>query len=370
MSEKLKHKIFNFEVTPPGDAWNAISERIDDDTKYSVVTNRLNNFEEVPPQILWDKIAVRLDDDNNYASFSDRMNNFEATPPSHSWQNIITRLDDDKQYDAVATRLSNFDTTPPPFIWNNIAENLHESKEEKTEENVITIRIRKNIYRLAAAAIMSGLFIGAWILINKNVAKNDVVKTKNILKPVSPVIQKKDKPEQEKDTNSSNDDVAVNNQHLSDQSLSLHDRQHTNTKNTSDASASSNSSEPVLKHAIVNDLLAYQEKPIVISSAPILDNYGNVIRDMDVLTTSNYIMVTGPNGQATRMSSKFANVVRYLNGSSDQPEEYIDRVIKESNTWKKRFQEWRDKISKSSYIPSSANFLDIIEFKDLIQDNQ
>ncbi len=118
-------------------------------------------------------------------------------------------------------------------------------------------------------------------------------------------------------------------------------------------------------------MLTYQEKPIVIHSTPILDKEGNVIADLDVLTTSNYIVVMGPNGQNTRMSSKFASVIRFLN--SDDPagtEEYLDKVIKESDTWKKRFQEWRSKISQSSFIPSASNFLDIVEFKELIQEKQ
>ena len=124
-----------------------------------------------------------------------------------------------------------------------------------------------------------------------------------------------------------------------------------------------------MKYALVERLPAFQEGPIIISSAPIVDANGVIIRDLDVLTTnSNYIMVTGPNGQQTRISAKFASVIRYLNSNTADTEEYLDKVIKESDTWKKRFQEWRSKISQSSFIPSSANFLDIIEFKNLIEE--
>ena len=109
---------------------------------------------------------------------------------------------------------------------------------------------------------------------------------------------------------------------------------------------------------------------IHIPDHPIIGADGLAIRDMDVITSSNYITVMGPNGQLTRISTKFANMIRYLDGSdaASSTHEYLDSVLAESDTWKKRFQEWRNRISQSPFIPSSANFLDIISFKELIQE--
>jgi hypothetical protein len=78
----------------------------------------------------------------------------------------------------------------------------------------------------------------------------------------------------------------------------------------------------------------------------------------------------GPNGETTRISAKFANVIRYLNGDTEEPTEYLDNVIRDSDTWKKRFQEWRSKIRESSFIPSTANFMDILSFKDLLEQDK
>jgi hypothetical protein len=95
--------------------------------------------------------------------------------------------------------------------------------------------------------------------------------------------------------------------------------------------------------------------------------------NMDLLTTaaSNYISVTGPNGEQTRISTKFANYLMYLNKDGGDNEEYIDYLIRNSNFWKTRFEQWRNKIlQQASFIPSSTNFFDIIELKELLKDNQ
>ena len=317
MSEQLRHKMINSEASPPPAAWNAI--------------------------------AARLDDDRQYTAVATKMNNFDAMPPLSSWEAITARLDDDRQYAVVATKMNNFDASLPAQVWNNIADFLQDSKEETTP----VIPIRRTVYRAAAAAIVIGLFIGGWMLFITNKVKIETVINNSITLPGFPAPEENSKISGGRNTpNQKEEIVAAQEQPVQN-----------NTK--------SRYKDPVLKYAIVNSLPAYHENSIVISSSPILDKDGALIRGIDELTIhNNYLIVMGPNGQSTRISPKFANVIHYLNGNSDDTEEYIDKVIKESDTWKKRFQEWRNKISRSSFIPSSANFLDIIEFKELIQEKQ
>lgn len=82
----------------------------------------------------------------------------------------------------------------------------------------------------------------------------------------------------------------------------------------------------------------------------------------------NYISVTGPNGQQTKISSKFVNVLLYMNNDSniEQFEGYFSKTFLESLVWKSKFQDWRNKILQTSLIPSADNFMDILELKDLI----
>ncbi len=299
------------------------------------------------------------------------MKDLEVVPPSAAWEAIADRLQDDKQYATVSFKMNNFEVPPPAQAWDNILLSLQETTKEKTP----VINIRRLFYRVAAAAVIAGLSIGGWIVLNKNNhPKNDVAVTKTTA-PVAPPVQPAKNTENIKataphnavitDQKQVNADVTIQNNEAPLRHNAV-DNYHTRADNNK------GSEDYTISAARINNLPAYSKIRVAVTAPPLLDRDGNPIMDMDVLTTSsNYLVVTGPNGQLTRISSKFASVIRYLNNDDpNSTEEYLDRVIKESGTWKKRFQEWRNKISQSSYIPSSVNFLDIVEFKDLIQEKQ
>ncbi len=324
MSEQSRHKMFDFEATPPPAAWETIAARLEDDRKYTALTSKINQYQEAPPAASWEVIATRIEDDTQYASLAAKMNNFDAAPPPDSWQHI--------------------------------AASLPEIKEHK----IPVAGSRGRVYRMAAAAVVAALLIGAWMLFTRQ-PDTTLVKNKPVV-PASPV------PAQIKTT------PAVSNPPVQKPAYAIVPQTTPRSNRSGYVSrAAVSSDEHPLKYAVVNNIPAYRNSRIIIPSLPILDKNGIAIRDLDVLTTnSNYLVVMGPNGQTTRISSKFASVIRFLNGSNDDndAEEYLDKVIKESDMWKKRFQEWRNKISQSSFIPSSANFLDIMEFKELIQEKQ
>lgn len=326
MSEQLRHKMIDFEATPPPAAWETI--------------------------------ASRLEDDGKHAALATKMKNFETPAPAASWKVIAARIEDDAQHAALVNKMNKYGVAPPAAAWSNIAASLHPAEEKQ----IIPVIPRRTIfYRLAAAAVILFAITGAWMILGKRASVEKTIAKNKPAVPANTVVVKGDKPIPANSNVAAKTNVIVE---------AEQPNQHT-PKSTYVAYANAGSNHD-LKYAIVNDIPAFQSGPIQIKSSPILDANGVVIRDMDVLTTSNYLVVMGPNGQTTRISSKFASVIRYLNGTDDSngTEEYIDRVIKESDTWKKRFQEWRNKISQSSFIPSSANFLDIIEFKELIQEKQ
>jgi len=326
MSEQLAHKMIRFEATPPADAWEAIAARLEDDKQHAPLATKMNHFESAPPGDAWKAIEERLEDDSRYASLAVKMNNFDAAPPPQSWKSIAAILDEPGE-------------TAIPVTGNRT----------------------RIIYRFAAAAAVIGLLIGAWMFMSNNTGADQLVKNNNIPAPAGKT------PVENNQASTTNDQPARNRETVA---LQQTGGQEYNKPRNNLSAAEHNTHE--LKYAIINSIPAYENDPIIISSEPIQDKDGRVILDMDVLTTnSNYLTVMGPNGQVTRISAKFASVIRYLNGNNDNDaEEYLDKVIKESDTWKKRFQEWRNKISQSSFIPSSANFLDIIEFKELIQEKK
>lgn len=111
--------------------------------------------------------------------------------------------------------------------------------------------------------------------------------------------------------------------------------------------------------------------PISINGPSIRDTNGRIILDPDLVTApgdKDYIIVTAPNGEQTRISSKFL----YLLSSLNEPDqtEYKDLPSWIRAGWKKRFNQWTVKIQQSSFVPSASNFLDVFELNELIKDNQ
>lgn len=328
MSEQLRHKMIDLEVAPPPAAWQAIAARLYDDEKYMFVATKMNNLEVAPPPASWESIAARINDDKQYTVVSAKMNGFEATPPTQIWDNVLTAL------------------------------------EEKNKNEIPVINIRRTVYRITAAAVFIVFFIGAWMMRSpkKNTAIETVKNTDHNTVPVQRAITSN------KENKITPDNVQPNQKEESVASQNNYPAQHSAKSNYSSLPADSGK-ENMPKNALVNSL-PHSMPASVVYVPPILDKSGHPVENIDVLTTnSSYVIIAGPNGQLTRISSKFANVIRFLNDDgSDNTPEYIDQVIIESNTWKKRFQEWRNKIAASSYIPSSDNFLDIVELKDLIQE--
>jgi hypothetical protein len=291
-----------------------------------------------------------------------KMYEFEVTPPTAAWEAIATRLYDDSQYSQVSSKMSNYEAAPPPDCWNNIAASLNEVTAVKAEAEAPVIKISRKFFRYTAAAIIIGVLAGtAWLFNNNRSGKNNIAgNAGGQPSEAATGAQKKSTIE------SSHQQNNVGSGKTTEQPV------YTANKNNAHFNIQpyNDNQSQILRYSVVTAPLSRNEGLIVIGSPPILDEKGAVIRNMDVLTTNNnYLIVAGPDGQLTRISSKFANVIRYLN-SGDDVEEYLDKVIRESSVWKKRFQEWRTKISQSAFIPSSVNFLDIIEFKELIDERQ
>lgn len=290
-----------------------------------------------------------------------KMSHYEAAPPAAAWTNIAARLEDDRQFAAVSDRMNAFEQTPPPIAWENIARRLDEDRVPETNTPVVRFgaRIMRRLAVAAIVLIMAGA--GFWWLTRNDIAGPAFVQQDLPAVAKNPGQEPGDSPAPKnanKNTSASNKQAIV----LGSTGVGNQISKHQKTNDEDEFGTH------VLSYAAVERLPSFPESPVVISGKPLTDENGNLIRDIDVLTTnSNYLTVMGPNGQLTRISAKFASVIRYLNEPGDT-EEYLDRVIRESDTWKKRFQEWRSKIIQSSYVPAASNFFDIAAFGELVGD--
>jgi hypothetical protein len=112
----------------------------------------------------------------------------------------------------------------------------------------------------------------------------------------------------------------------------------------------------------------------MIAAKPIRNAKGEIIQNPRIINNpgSNYISITAPNGEQTKISSKFLHLLMFLNDANDidQVDGYFDKNFLESLIWKSRFQEWRNEIINTSFGPSSTNFMDIFELKELITEER
>jgi hypothetical protein len=274
-----------------------------------------------------------------------RMQQHAEEPPAGVWDAIRTRLDDDVNYGTVATRMTAFETTPPADAWDGIISALDTSP-AGNNSNIVPFRRRSKMYRLAAAAVVIGIAITGWWMMNRNNSKQ------------STTIERSDVAAATVLTPGSDNSVS-NGKEGGALSDTPHEGMAFSGARTTSRRLASNSR--ALKYATAVNYPSYNsEYPIIINSAPVHEENSTVVRDHDIQTMNGgYLIISAPNGDRTKISSKFANVIRYLDN---------DEQGDDGEAWKKRFQEWRRKIIQSAFIPSSGNFLDIADLKELLEE--
>jgi len=266
-----------------------------------------------------------------------------VTPPATAWDTIAARLNDDEKYGTLSARVLQWETFPPPQICSKVLNAL-----DKQPDNRSVSRTRRWLYRSAAAAVAACVLLVAWTVFYRDAV------TVLVTKVTAPVIQ----PARKNNISIAAPDSTVT---ANQAAVSADTRVAVLKRGQSFTGASLN--ENVLPYALVSNPETLH--PVAMISAPPV-----TVRKEDLLMITglppngNYLMVEGADGKLTRISAKFSNLIGLLT-DSDEPETDLDK-IQNTSSWKERFREWRNKIRESSYIPASANFLDIMELKDLI----
>lgn len=303
------------------------------------------------------------------------LTNLEVTPPTGAWNAIASLLD--KEFDAaeikVSEKITDFEMAPPSDAWANIEAAIVANPEEV--ESAPAIYIRKSFRKWAAvAAAVLVIALGGWYFLNNKTITEDAV---------SAVPQKKT----EEQTTIPGPKVTVpeaatvtaqvDERPLPRRSGTLIAA--TNRVNVSQASFAFNESDHVdmpapedIPHAGLPHIRAVNAAFTPNVEAPLIrDANGNIILDKELIFSSdnNYIVVTGPNGEQTRISSKFLPLLSSLNGGLESMD-YFQFFLNENNIWKLRFNEWRDRVLRqANFIPTATNLLDLLELKEILQEN-
>ena len=282
-----------------------------------------------------------------------RINQLEVSPPKAVWDNISSELDEWKEWKPISARLLNAAITPPAGNWEQI--------EKRLEVPVVEIKnpTRKIgfAYRVAASVIIVILLIsGGWkwfqtskVDVDGKDLQNASINKNSLLPSFSIDIQKSTK--QEKINSFAKNNISLRN-------------------------TSSENNDPLYTRAVSYTSIEgsrwlTKETPIVIAPKPIESD------ELETKQTSmigsgqdnKYLFIKSPDGQTIRVSIKFAELYSYLVNDFDN-DVSLDITNEEGKNWGKLIKEWREKIIRSGYTPTSGNFLDIVEFRDFLRKNQ
>lgn len=284
-------------------------------------------------------------------SFHKRLQLHEETPPSSVWSKISKRLDEEftASDNILSSKLGDFSVNPPANAWNNITTALDGEKPAK----VIPL-----FRRIAVAVIVAGIVaVGALYFLNGN--DTDIRQQRLAIKqpPADTSSLRAVAPDVQKETGSGKIAIAsaprVKHASYSSAGIARERQAETFVPEFTDEGH-----KPTLEpEQVLPD--------ITVSAPPIKDKSGNIIMDLKLISEPNqpYITVTSPSGNQTRLSNKFISCLSYINDNS------ITYEDPQGAQCQSKFERWREKLlTEAAFIPTAANFLDIFELKDILQD--
>jgi uncharacterized protein YheU (UPF0270 family) len=304
------------------------------------IQHKLTNIEIEPPHGLWELLSVRLDAEYEPSEIrlAQRMNDAVLIPPTDSWAAIEANLP---------------------------VRSLEESipLQRKEPAKLFSIPVRKIAVALVALIVIS--FAG-WLFFpptaeGPQVGQDKVPQANTLTTP--PTV-----PSGSGNTRSMPPAIAQQVPSIQ-RPLPVNAGRNSNNenekdKNTETIAGNTDSNQPDLP--ATNPSIVQPQDVVTevnIPARPYRDATGKMVMDMNLLTTpgTQYVTVTAPNGEQTRISRKFLPVLTFLNTGADNGQ--FNAALKQ------KIQELRKELlQQASFVPSAANFLDIMELKELLQD--
>lgn len=297
------------------------------------------------------------------ASLQNKLQQFEVAPPPSVWDKISHQLVNEFVAGDinVSSKLENASMTAPVGMWDKINAELNNPAEEEVlsiPESVITEKNKTiPLYRrIAVAAIIIGLLFTAGIyFLNSNETGKELVST--LPKTKAPTVVVDNTPP----TLATITPPSVVGRRIESKAP----RKRNNTAFATQAESEEYTSVPEEAH--LYDLQTVSAlQPVSVSGPPLRDTKGNIILDASLISNpeDEYIVVTGPNGKQTKISSKFLSCLGYINASLSS-----NNMDPRELRCKTQFEEWRKKIlAQPGFIPTANNFFDIFELKDMLQE--
>lgn len=297
------------------------------------------------------------------ASLQNKLQQFEVAPPPSVWDKITLQLDNEFVSGdiSISLKLGDASVAAPAGIWDKINVELNSSAEREIPAIHESVIAEKNttipLYRrIAVAAIIIGLLFtaGLYFLNSNETVKEMVNKVPKRKAPT--VVTEKTPPSLA--TITAPAVVARRIEYKAPKKIN---------NNVSVIPAQTEEYTSVPEEAPLYDLHTVSAlQPVSVSGPPLRDTKGNIILDASLISNpeDEYIVITGPNGKQTKISSKFLSCLGYMNASISSND-----IDPRGLRCKTQFEEWRKKIlAQPGFIPTANNFFDIFELKDMLQE--
>ena len=277
-----------------------------------------------------------MDDRIQYKLF-----NLEVAPPENAWDNIESTLNNEKAKTLIY-RFNQYAVIPPPEVWEKIDNELSGRLEGRAR--VFPLNFRK----LAAAAAILGLISTAsWFYLQggKDNAMASKAAATSLVVPVIP-----DSHSHPFIPSNRNASPALQVDRLSTTAPVIPLSKRNDPTAAEFQLKERNYSSSALQRNSTG------EQPIYINAPTILGKDGRPVIDYQLLVSKdkNYVTVTSPNGQQTKISAKFLPVLSYLAGHSSSS---LD-----THEWRERIEQWKKRLLEDpDFIPAAGNFLDLPE---------
>jgi hypothetical protein len=322
--------------------------------------HKIQHHQTTPPEGVWKDIASQLDalDSATPLTLSEKLQAYEAAPPDTVFNNIFNKLDAviKETPPAYVKKIYEYKAAPPATAWDNIKALL-----DKPAAKIINFEAvksnRKLLYiRMAAAAAVTGIIVMTIFLSKQKPA------------PVTEEIVAVKAPKESATTANTGIDtmppaVAEFNEKKNDVKEPIAYRPTHKIKKQQE--------QALPTYTTGNTVIALAENPAAANKEKLQNTSGETPMDIGLMNTPNtYLSITGPDGQSVKVSSKFSNLLGYLNGNNEGTLENLDIIISESAKWRATFAAWRDKMTNNALAPTPFNFMDIIELSKVLEAKQ
>lgn len=312
----------------------------------NTVQHKLLGMEVPPPPGVWDRIAADLNDADLDKQYPSSLYEMTVAPPATTWEKITSQLDETAASPTLTEKLLQYEVTPPAAAWAGIAAALDAEKEAPLPEKRKTFPLLRYA---AAAAIISFLTWGGYVLLNQKKQNGTVAKTNPANTPPQ---NDTPGPDEEHTTTASQDKLSS----ISESAIAGADEARNDA-----ALEASKKTFARLESSVVNSKI--KEAANFYFGAASGTTRGLDIGDGNDVPTytkeaDRYVVLMTPDGNIIRMSRKLGDMICCVSGE-EQDEDC-----------KYQLKKWQEKMANSATGHSPGNFMDILSLLSTLQDEK